>query len=450
MKTHECVKTVQNEGWTIQNVSYTVTVCRRSSNLRPKTHSHFSKLWQPFMTTSNRTSGSILIKFFIVALVTLFTSGATLAMQDDLMAKDPALKASKSKKVSNDDSKPKDVKGFGFEIESQVPCSDVRSQDSTGTCWCFAGTSFLESELMRRGEGTHDLSEMFIVKNVYTEKAKNYVLRHGKANFSQGALAHDYINAIDRYGLCPEEFYTGRPLNKRRHDHSEVEACVKGLLDGVVAQKKLSPHWLTATNKVLEVYLGEAPESFQYRGESFTPVEFAKSIEFHGDDYINFTSYTHHPFYDDFVLEIPDNFSNGSFYNIPMDDMVEMVDLALENGFSLTWDGDVSEDGFSARKGIAVVPVKKGSKIFNEPTDEIEVNQQMRQDVLMSYETTDDHLMHLVGSARDKNGKKYYLIKNSWGEIGPHRGYLYMSETYFRLHTLAVMLHRDAVPRQFK
>jgi bleomycin hydrolase len=357
-------------------------------------------------------------------------------------------KESESSKES--EKKERDKKGFGFSIDYQVDCSPVRKQDKTGTCWCFAGTSFLESELMRRGEGTHDLSEMFIVKNVYAEKAQNYVLRQGKANFSQGALAHDYINAVGRYGLVPEEVFSGKTLGEKEHNHTELEVVVKGMLDGYIKQKKVSPRWKTATSSVFDVYLGQTPENFQYQGETFTPQDLAKSLEVDASDYLNFTSYTHHPFYEKFVLEIPDNFSNGSFFNVPIDEMVDMVDEALENGYSIAWDGDVSEAGFSASRGIAVVPEKVDGKIFKEPSAEKEVTQEMRQDVLMTYSTTDDHLMHLVGAASDKNGAKYYLIKNSWGEIGPHRGYLYMSEAYFRLHTVSVLLHKDAVPRQLR
>ncbi|QEG22592.1 C1 family peptidase [Mariniblastus fucicola] len=339
--------------------------------------------------------------------------------------------------------------GYEFTIENEVSCSPVRSQDRTGTCWCYAGTSFLESELMRRSEGTHDLSEMFVVKNIYRDKALNYVLRHGKANFSQGALAHDYINAIEKYGIVPEETFTGKTVGETAHNHDEMESILKSMLEAVVKQKKLSPRWSTAFDKVLSVYLGDSPEVFQYRNASWTPQDFADSIEFNAKDYVAFTSYSHHPFYEPFVLEIPDNFSNGSFMNVPVDDMVEIIDTAIDAGYSVMWDGDVSEKGFSANRGVAVLPADGAGKGLNGPVEQMNVTQELRQERLLSYSTTDDHLMHLVGRATDQMGNKYYVIKNSWGKIGPHKGYLYMSEAYVRLHTLAITLNRDCLDSRY-
>jgi len=360
---------------------------------------------------------------------------------------DREAKATDSQNSSSD----KTVKsgGYEFTIDSEVSCSPVRSQDRTGTCWCYAGTSFLESELMRRSEGTHDLSEMFVVKNIYRDKALNYVLRQGKANFSQGALAHDYLNAIEKFGIVPEEVFSGKPVGETAHNHDEMEALLKGLLEGVVKQKKLSPRWSSAFESVLDVYLGESPEVFQYRNATWTPEDFAESIEFDADDYVAFTSYSHHPFYKPFVLEIPDNFSNGSFMNVPIDDMMEIIDTAIDDGFSVMWDGDVSEKGFSANRGIAVLPASGSNKGLNGPVEQMEVTQELRQERFLSYSTTDDHLMHLVGRATDQEGNKYYLIKNSWGKIGPHKGYLYMSEAYVRLHTLAITLNRDCVDSRY-
>ena len=339
--------------------------------------------------------------------------------------------------------------GYEFTIDKEVSCSPVRSQDRTGTCWCYAGTSFLESELMRRSEGTHDLSEMFVVKNIYRDKALNYVLRHGKANFSQGALAHDYLNAIDKYGIVPEEVFSGKTIGETAHNHDEMEVLLKGMLEGVVKQKKLSPRWNDAFGRVLDVYLGESPEAFQYRDATWSPQDFAASIEFDADDYVAFTSYTHHKFYEPFVLEIPDNFSNGSFMNVPVDDIVEIIDTAVDNGFGVMWDGDVSETGFSANRGVAVLPADKSTKGLSGPVEQMEVTQELRQERFLSYSTTDDHLMHLVGRATDQEGNKYYMIKNSWGKIGPHKGYLYMSEAYVRLHTLAITVNRDCLDSRY-
>ena len=209
----------------------------------------------------------------------------------------------------NGASKPKrEIPKYEFTIEHSIESTDVKAQDRTGTCWSFATASFIESELIRRGKGRHDLSEMFIVKNVYRNKVENYVLRKGKANFSEGALAHDFLNSAQRYGLVPEKIYDGRKSVELKHDHSELKAVMKGFLDAAVKRSKLSLKWKPASNRILDVYLGRAPKRFTYRDRSYSPLEFSDSLEFRADDYVSITSFNHHPFYEDFVLEVPDNF----------------------------------------------------------------------------------------------------------------------------------------------
>ncbi len=340
-------------------------------------------------------------------------------------------------------------KGYEFETINSVDCTSVKSQGKTGTCWSFATSSFLESEVIRKGKGSHDLSEMFVVRNVYRDKAKNYVLRQGKANFSQGSLAHDLINVAEKYGVVPESVYSGKLDGAEVHNHSEMEAALKGMLDGILGRKSLSSKWSEAFDCVVDVYLGAMPDEFTYGGKVYTPVTYAESLDINPDEYVNITSYTHHPFYNQFVLEIPDNYSNGSFYNVPMEEMEKIVDNAVKNGYSIAWDGDVSEKGFSAKDGIAVLPVdEKREDLFVVPGEEVEVTQELRQTTFESYATTDDHLMHLTGIAKDEKGNKYYLIKNSWGEIGEFKGYLYMSEAYFQLKTVSVLVHKDAIPKE--
>ncbi len=339
---------------------------------------------------------------------------------------------------------------YEFTLQHGVDCSPVKSQDSTGTCWSFATASFIESELMRRNKGEHNISEMFIVKNIYQEKARNYVLRQGKANFSEGALAHDFIGAAARYGFVPEEVYAGK-ADDERHDHGEMNAVALGMLEAVVKLPRLNPKWETAYGRVIETYLGETPERFTYRGQSYSPKEFAESMDFRQDDYLSMSSFSHHPFYEKFVLEIPDNFSNGQFYNVPIDDLIETIDHAIENGFSVAWDGDVSERGFSAGNGIAVLPTEPGRPdLFDVVGAEVAVDQDLRQEKFMNLETMDDHLMHLTGIATDPAGNKYYLIKNSWGEAGPYKGYLYISEAYLRMKTIAILVHRDGAPNRLR
>lgn len=336
---------------------------------------------------------------------------------------------------------------YEFKIESQVNCTEVKNQQRTGTCWSFATASFLESELMRLGKGQVDLSEMFVVRNIYSDKAKNYILRQGKANFSQGSLSHDLIRIMDKYGTVPQSVYSGLMDGDNGYDHSEMERGLKGFLDGVRKGKTLSAKWGTAFECIMDSYMGTVPASFTYNGQQHTPKSFSKAMGIKVDNYVSITSFTHHPYFDEFIMEIPDNYSNGSFYNIPLDDLMETIDFALLGGYSIAWDGDVSEKGFSAKNGIAVLPTDpKRADLFTKPGEEMTVTTELRQKNFENYSTTDDHLMHFVGIALDQTGNKYYIVKNSWGEISPYKGFLYMSEAYVRMKTISIMLHKDAIP----
>ncbi|HFC00912.1 MAG TPA: aminopeptidase, partial [Phaeodactylibacter sp.] len=245
---------------------------------------------------------------------------------------------------------------YGFKIVKSVEDTPVKSQGRTGTCWSFATSSFLESEAIRMGKEPQDFSEMYVVRNVYDDKARNYVLRHGKANFGQGSLAHDLIRVIGEKGMVPESVYSGKLDKSKIHNHSEMEAVLKGMLDGVLKQKRLSNRWMKAFDKVIDVYMGEIPKQFTYKGKKYTAKSYAKAMGLDADNYVNITSFTHHPFYKKFVLEIPDNYSNGSFTNLPIEDVVAIIDNAIEKGYSVAWDGDVSEAGFSHQNGLAIVP----------------------------------------------------------------------------------------------
>jgi len=333
---------------------------------------------------------------------------------------------------------------YKFNHTIDLECTSVKNQAKTGTCWSFATSSFIESELMRMNKGQHDLSEMFVVRNIYKDKARNYILRQGKANFSQGSLSHDLINIIKTGGLVPESVYSGLNEGEKSHNHSEMEAGMKGFLDGVRKSKRLSKKWPVALDALMDVYLGSAPSSFEYNGKSYTPASFASSLGINADDYTSYTSFTHHPFHSSFILEIPDNYSNGSFYNVPLEELLSIIDKALENGYSIAWDGDVSEKGFDAKQGIAVLPSKAGREdLFTTPGQEKTVTQDERQDNFENFSTTDDHLMHIVGKAKDQKGNEYYVIKNSWGNISPYKGYLYMSKAYVAMKTVAIMVHKD-------
>lgn len=329
-----------------------------------------------------------------------------------------------------------------------VACSAIKDQQNTGTCWSFATSSFLESELMRMHNKEIDLSEMYSVYATYQDKARNYLLRQGKANFSQGSLSHDVINALAHSGAVPESAFSGRPEGMDIHDHSELVAALKGLLDGLNKRKRLSPRWPGAVEAVLMNYLGDIPTTFTYEGKSYTPQSFAAMLQLQANDYISLTSYTHRPFYQSFVLELPDNYSNGSYQNVPMNELEAIVDHALENGFSIAWDGDVSETAFNHRKGLALVPADEERKdIWEKPGKEVEITQALRQTTFESKSTTDDHLMHLVGIAYDQKGTKYYKIKNSWGKDNQYQGYLYLSRSYFLLKTVGILLHKEGIPK---
>ncbi|MEM6700656.1 MAG: C1 family peptidase [Bacteroidota bacterium] len=333
---------------------------------------------------------------------------------------------------------------YQFTHEQEMACTAIKSQGNTGTCWSFSTISFLESELMRQGKRGTDLSEMYIVRNIYLDKAQNYLLRQGKAQFSQGSLAHDVIRAVEMKGLVTEASYSGKKVNNT-YNHGQLEKELKVLIESAVKDKKVRAIWREKANELLDQHMGALPDNFSVDQAK----EFTKKMAINPDNYVNLTSYTHHPFYEKFVLEIPDNYSNGSYYNLPIDELQSVANNALKNGYTLAWDGDVSEKGFSARQGIAVLPKDENrSDLFLTPSEEIKVTQSLRQSTFESYATTDDHLMHIIGTAKDQNGTTYYLTKNSWGELSPYKGFLYLSDAYFRLKTVSILVHKDAIPKE--
>ncbi len=328
----------------------------------------------------------------------------------------------------------------------------VISQGVTGTCWSFSTASFLESEIIRLTGKQVDLSEMYTVRNTYPVKAENYVMRQGKAQFSEGGLAHDVINSVRTHGLVPVEAYTGLTPTENTHNHAEMVSVVNAMLDAYITNpgRKLSKKWKTAVNRVLDTYLGENLNQFEFEGKSYTPKAFAAAMKINVDDYVTLTSFTHAPFYHSFILNIPDNFSNGAMFNVPIDEFVSNIDNALENGFTVTLDCDVSESTFSSKQGVAIIPENDDNKKIAVlgPEPEKSISQSYRQDEFENYDTTDDHLMHITGKAKDQNENIYYKVKNSWG-TDPDRtkydGYVYMSVPYIKLKAISVLMHKDGL-----
>ncbi len=332
----------------------------------------------------------------------------------------------------------------------------VLSQGVTGTCWSFSTSSFLESEIYRLTGKVVDLSEMYTVRNTYPLKAENYVMRQGKAQFSEGGLAHDVLNNVKYFGLVPNSAYSGLSDEGDAHNHAEMVAVLKAMLDTYIENpgRMLSKKWKPAINQVLDVYLGKNVSTFTYDNKIYTPREFATSLNIIPENYVTLTSFSHNPFYDSFILNIPDNFSNGEFYNIPLDEYVATIDNALNKGYTVTLDCDVSEASFSSRHGVAVIPAGDNKKIaLLGPEKEQSISQELRQTEFENYNTTDDHLMHIVGVAKDQNGTKYYKVKNSWGtqsDRTKYDGYIYMSVPYLKLKSISVLLHKNALPLSLK
>jgi bleomycin hydrolase len=362
-------------------------------------------------------------------------------------------------------------KGFNFTTVTDIKTTPVKDQQRTGTCWSFATTSFIETELLRMNKGEFDLSEMYFARYAYVDKADRYVRRSGTANFGEGGQAHDVMNVIRQHGFVTDAAYTGLAAEPI-HNHGELEASLKAYID-VVGKKmngNISTVWKEVFNDMLDVYLGKVPTTFNVNNKTVDPVGFTKSLGFNTDDYVEITSYTHVPFYRKVMIDIPDNWSQDLYYNLPIDEMVEVIKSALKNGYSVCWDGDVSDPGFSHKNGVAITldnepksmegsdrerweKLSEKEKIsllytFAGPVPEKKVTQEERQKTFDSQQTTDDHLMHFTGIVTDQNGTIYFKTKNSWNtNSNKMGGYLNMSEAYLRLNTIAIMVHKNAIPK---
>jgi bleomycin hydrolase len=353
----------------------------------------------------------------------------------------------------------KSKESFKFTDVINIANTSVKSQGSSGTCWSYTTNSFLESEMIRMGKKPVELSQIFSARNVYVEKGRNYVRMHGAVTLGEGGALHDVMNMYKKYGALPQSVYTGLNYGTDKNKLAEMSSLMEGILQVVVKNPngELTPNWEKAYAAVIDSYLGAIPKNFDYNGKQYTPETFAKEIVgINPDDYVEISSLQEHPYYSKFVLMVPDNWSFDQVYNVRINEMTDIIDHAIKNGYTVGWAGDVSEKGFSWKNGVAFIPEKKfddmtaeeKADIFNGPKKEMVITEEMRQKAFDNYNTTDDHGMHIVGISKDQNGKEYYIVKNSWGTNNDYKGYLYMTKEFVKYKTTAFMVHKKGLPAE--
>jgi bleomycin hydrolase len=365
--------------------------------------------------------------------------------------------------------------GYQFKIIKDLPSTSVKNQSLTNTCWCFSVISMMESELLCTGKDTFDLSEMFVVRHVYEEKAAKYIRMHGTINFAGGGFFHDVIHVLDSFGMVPDDVYSGLTNGEKVHNHLEMDELLKEYMDEILMESdgNIIPEWKEDFTGLLDSCLGEFPLKFQYKNRDVTPENFASGLNLNPENYIEITSFNHHPFYEQFILEVPDNWAWGNFYNVPLDELLEIIYYSIDKGYTVAWSADITDKGFSWRNGVAIVPDTElkyvGDKEkekwdslteeernslmfgFKVPVPEKMITQDLRQEGFDNYSTTDDHGMQITGIASDIKGNKYFRVKNSWGLTGsPYKGYLYASEPYVRYKTIAIMVNKNGIPNQIR
>ncbi|OFY41149.1 MAG: aminopeptidase [Bacteroidetes bacterium GWF2_40_14] len=349
--------------------------------------------------------------------------------------------------------------GYIFTDVVRNQATPVKNQASSGTCWSYATAAFLESELLRTGKGEVDLSEMFAVNINYINRMNDNYLRNGKGNLGQGSLAHMFTNIIEEHGIVPQEAYNGIEYDSKLNNHKELNKFVNAISGVAVEMKQRSPEYYKLVKSLMDTYLGPLPKTFSYKGKAYTPKSFAQFLGLNMSDYVEITSLSHIPFYKASVIEVPDNWDFARFYNVPLDEFMGIINNALMTGYTVAWDGDVSEKGFSHANGVAINPVIEnptGEFIkeiykFEKTFPEVNVTQEVRQKEYESFSTTDDHLMLLTGMVKDQNGTLYYITKNSWGtERNKFGGYLNMSESFVRAKSISVMVHKNSIPKDIR
>ena len=371
---------------------------------------------------------------------------------------------------------PDSTQGYRFTDGKIIRTTPVKNQNRSGTCWCYSTMTMLESEILRAGGPEMHLSEMWIVRHSFMDKAVKYVRLHGELNFAEGGASHDVTEGIKQYGIVPFEVYPGLNYGTDKPDFHELSAVLKAYLDAVIDASKgnrpLSTAWKRGFDAILDTYFGPCPETFTYEGREYTPKSFAESLPIDMDDYVDLSSFTHHPFYAPFIIEVPDNWMWASVWNLPLDEMMQTIDYALENGYTVAWGTDVSEKGFSRTKAIGIIPeadlegmsgteAEKWGKLtarekeaalykFDKPGKERKIDQQMRQVAFDNYETTDDHGMVIVGTATDQIGNRYYKVQNSWDVMPPYDGFWYFSRPFVEYKTMSIMVNRNAIPKEIR
>ncbi len=381
------------------------------------------------------------VKFSLIAL----SFGASLFAQDNLV-----------NSLKNNHSENPD---FKFTIIKENGATSVKDQGSSGTCWSYSGNSFLESEMIRMGKQPIDLAEIFTARMSYHDKAKLYVLNNGTGiTWGEGGALHDVINMFRKYGIVPQETYTGLVNGQTRNNFAEMSEVIKEMLNVYAKNpsKKLSANWLNNIDSMLDAYLGKIPETFTYNNKKYTPKTFAKEVVgINPDDYVEISSYKDYPYYKPFVLPVPDNWSHDRVWNVPMEELTTIIDYAIKNGYTVGWATDVSEPYFSYKNGIAYVPninlnnidTETKANLFNGPKPDKVITEDMRQDALNNLTTTDDHGMQITGLAKDQTGKEYYIVKNSWGSTNDYKGYLYATKPYVQFKSTAILVHKDGIPK---
>ena len=363
-----------------------------------------------------------------------------------------------------------------FTIVKENPITSVKDQNRSGTCWAYSTLSYFESEILKSTGKTYDLCESFVANKDYMDRAVQVVRYHGDMQFAQGGSAYDVYYVLKNYGICPEDAmpFPGSLYGDSLNNFNEFFSLLEPYVDGIATSKasKISNQWKVGFQGILDAYLGKCPENFTYEGKNYTPKSFASSLGLNMDDYVTITSYTHHPFYSQFVVEVQDNWRNPASYNLPMDEMMQIIDNAVMNGYTVAWGGDVSEPGFT-RDGLAyMIDGKKMQSLQGSDmarwlglsaakrrnlidslgcnVPEVQATQEMRQERFDNWELTDDHGMLIYGIAKDQNGKEYYMVKNSWGETGKYKGTWYMTKTFIAANTMDYMVNKNAIPKDIR